>query len=356
MKHLILAINPGSTSTKVALFENEREVFKESIDHPQEVIESFAGLLAQIPMRREAVFRTLTTHGYQPEDLAIIIGRGGLFPPIKTGGYRVNVRMLNMILNEEMPAHASNLGAVIAQDMAFMAGSEVKAYIYDGESSGDLPEIATITGLKEVKRQGLCHVLNGRRVAARYSESLGKRYEELNLIVAHLGGGITMSVHEKGKIVDSLSDENGPYFSPERAGTLPSLDLIALCYSGKYTKDELKRKIRGLGGLRDLLGTSDGREIARRVESGDEGAVQAMQALAYQIAKGIGQLAPVLKGHCDGIILTGGLAHNQALIADVKTYVDFMAPIAVMPGEYEMEALALGGLRILRKEEDVHEF
>jgi len=355
MDHLILTINPGSTSTKIALFENEREVFKENLSHSQEVIESFDGLLEQIPMRRSAVIDTLKKHRYRLKDLAIIVGRGGLFPPIKTGGYKVNAKMLNMILNEEIPSHASNLGAVLAHEIASMAGDDIQAYIYDGESSGDLPEIATITGLKEVKRQGLCHVLNSRRIAFRYSESLEKRYEDMNLIIVHLGGGITMSVHEKGKIVDSLSDENGPYFSPERAGTLPSLDLIELCFSGKYTKEDMKRKIRGMGGLRDLIGTSDGREIVKRVESGDEFAIKAMKAQAYQIAKGIGQLTPVLKGDCDAIIFTGGLAYNQALIEDVKSYIAFMAPILVMPGEYEMEALAFGGLRILRGE-NVHEF
>jgi len=354
MNHLILAINPGSTSTKIALFENEREIFKENVSHPQEVIEAFDGLLEQIPMRKIAVLNTLKKYRYRPQDLAIVVGRGGLFPPIQTGGYTVNERMLNIILNQEIPAHASNLGAVLAHDIASMAN--IQAYIYDGESSGDLPEIAKITGLREIKRQGLCHVLNSRQIAFRYSESLGKTYENMNLIIAHLGGGITMSVHAKGKIIDSLSDENGPFFSPERAGSLPSLDLIELCFSGKYTKVEMKQKIRGMGGLRDLIGTSDGREIAKRVEAGDELANLTMKAQAYQIAKGIGQLTPALKGDCDAIILTGGLAHNQKLIEDVKKYISFIAPTIVIPGEYEMEALALGGLRILRKEEDVHEF
>ena len=353
MEYLILTINPGSTSTKIALFKNETEIFKESLNHPQEVIEAFDGLLDQIPMRKAVVLEALEKHEINPEDLAIVMGRGGLFPPIKTGGYKVNDQMLKMIMNQEIPSHASNLGAVLANEVAKVAG--IGAYIYDAESSGDLPEIAKITGLKEIERKGFYHVLNSRRAALRYSQSLGKRYDELNLIVAHLGGGITVGVHEKGKIVDSLSDDNGP-FSPERAGGLPALDLIELCYSGKYMKKEMQKKIRGMGGLRDLLGTSDGREISKRMEAGDAQAIKTMKAQAYQVAKGIGLLAPVLKGNCDAIILTGGLAYNESLVSDIKSYISFIAPIIVMPGEYEMEALALGGLRILRQEEDVHDF
>ena len=353
MEYLILTINPGSTSTKIALFKNETEVFKESLNHPQEVIEEFDGLLEQIPMRRAVVLEALKKHGVSPEDLAIVMGRGGLFPPIKTGGYKVNERMLKMIMNQEIPSHASNLGAVLAHEVAAIAG--IDAYIYDAVSAGDLPAIAKITGLKEIPRKGFYHVLNSRRAALRYSQSLGKRYDEMNLIVAHLGGGITIGVHEKGKIIDSLSDDNGP-FAPERAGGLPALDVIELCFSRKYTKKEMQKKIRGMGGLRDLLGTSDGREIKKRVDEGDELAIQMMKAQAYQIAKGIGLLAPVLKGDCDAIILTGGLAYNESLIWDVKSYISFIAPIEVMPGEYEMEALALGGLRILRQEENAHVF
>ena len=353
MEYLILTINPGSTSTKIALFKNKEEVFKESLNHSQAEIEAFGGLLEQIPMRRAVVLEALEKHGYRPEDLAIVMGRGGLFPPIKTGGYKVNERMLQMILNQEIPSHASNLGAVLAHEVATLAG--IEAYIYDAVSAGDLPPIAKITGLKEIERKGFYHVLNSRRAARRYSESLGKSYGEMNLIVAHLGGGISIGVHEKGKIVDSLADDNGP-FAPERAGGLPVLDVIELCYSGKYTKKEMQKKIRGLGGLRALLGTSDGREIQQRVESGDELAIGVMKAQAYQIAKGIGLLAPVLKGQCDAIILTGGLAYNDELIRDIKSYISFIAHVEVMPGEFEMEALALGGLRILNKEETTHEF
>lgn len=351
-QYYILAINPGSTSTKIALYLNKQQIFKESIDHSQEELEKYGNLLEQIPLRKALVVESLKKHGVAPSKLSVVMGRGGLLPPIHTGGYRVNSRMLGMILNEEISPHASNLGAVLADEIAKMAG--VEAYIYDAVSAADFPPIARITGIKEVQRKSFCHVLNSRAVAIRYAESLGKKYENMNLIVSHLGGGITVGVHQKGKIIDSLADDNGP-FSPERAGSVPLLDVIRLCFSGKYTEKEMIKKIRGMGGLRDLLGTSDGRQIAQMVREGDEYAALVMQAQAYQIAKGVGLLSPALKGGCDAIILTGGLAYDTFLVNVVIEYVSFIAPVIVIPGELEMEALALGGLRILNGEETVNE-
>lgn len=352
MENLILTINPGSTSTKIALFENDKEIFKENLTHNQEDLEKYLSYLDQTPMRKDLVLASLEKHGYKPSDLAIVMGRGGLFPPIKTGGYKVNKKMLDMILNDEIPPHASNLGAVIAYEIAQLAG--VESFIYDAVSAGELPEIAQITGLKDIVRKSFYHVLNTRASAIRYAKNINKSYDELNLIVVHLGGGITVGVHHNGKIIDSLSDDNGP-FAPERAGSLPLLDFIELCYSGKYTKKEMQKKIRGLGGLRDLIGTSDGREISKRIEEGDMEAKKVMDALAYQVAKGIGLLAPVLKGNCDAIILTGGLAYNEKFTEAIIEYISFIAEVIVMPGEYEMEALALGGLRILTGEESYNE-
>jgi butyrate kinase len=209
--------------------------------------------------------------------------------------------------------------------------------------------------MSEITRVSFYHVLNSRAAAHKYAASRGKRYEELNLIVTHLGGGITVGVHKKGRLIDTLSDDNGP-FAPERAGSLPVLDIIDICYSGKYSRREMKLKIRGQGGLRDLLGTSDGRKIAEMIAGGDEYAALVMQAQAYQIAKGIGLLSPVLEGDCDAVILTGGLAHMKSLTDDVKQYVGWIAPFVVMPGEFEMEALCLGGLRILRGDESARVF
>ena len=353
MEYLILTINPGSTSTKIALYKNEEELFKESITHPQAEIEQFDSIAGQAPMRMKTVLEALEKHNYKPEDLSVVMGRGGLLPPIKVGGYKVNQNMLDLINGDKIPQHASNLGAVISYDIAKSAG--IDAYIYDGESACEFPPVARITGMKEIERRSFYHVLNCRAVSRRYAQSIGKSYEDVNLLVTHLGGGITVGAHCKGKIIDSLADDNGP-FAPERAGSLPLLDIIDMCYSGEYTKKEMKSKVRGMGGLRSLLGTSDGREIQKLIEAGNERAILVMEAQAYQIAKGIALMSPALRGDCDAIIVTGGLAYNTFLVEDVKKYIGWLGEVVVMPGEYEMEALALGGLRILRDKEEVNEF
>jgi len=352
MEHLILAINPGSTSTKIALYKNETELFNENIAHPHIEIEKFDSILKQEPLRKKAVLETLNKHGYKSTDLSVVMGRGGMLPPVKVGGYKVNDKMLQLIYSEQLQQHASNLGAILANDIANAAG--VRAYIYDAVTACEFPPVAKITGMKEIERRSFYHVLNCRAVSIRYAESIGKKYEDVNLLVTHLGGGITVGAHCKGKIIDSLADDNGP-FAPERAGSVPLLDLIDMCYSGNYTKKEMIGKVRGMGGLRALLGTSDGREIQKLIESGDKNAALVMEAQAYQIAKGIALLSPALRGECDAIIVTGGLAHNTFLIEDVKKYISWLGNIVVMPGEFEMEALALGGLRILRGEELAHE-
>ena len=354
MDFLILAVNPGSTSTKIALYKNETELFSESANHPQEEIERMGALLEQLPMRREFVLSTLEKHNCNPKSLSCVMGRGGLLPPVSTGGYRINQKMLDLVFNDQLPSHASNLGAVLAKEVADIAG--VDAYIYDAVSASEFPAIAKITGMKEIQRKSFYHVLNSRAVAIKYAQGRGSRYEDLNLIVAHLGGGITVGAHQKGRIVDSLSDDNGP-FAPERAGSVPLLDVIELCYSGQFTKSEMIKKVRGMGGLRDLLGTSNGREIGKRVDEGDEYATLVMEAQAYQIAKGIALISTPLMGDIDAIILTGGLAYDAFVVRRVKDYISHMAPdFIVMPGELEMEALALGGLRILRNEETAKEF
>ena len=352
MEYLILAINPGSTSTKVALYRNDKALFNESISHPQHELEDMCSILEQAPMRMKMILDTLSSHGYKPEDLSVVMGRGGMLPPVKIGGYKVDEKMLAILSGEKTPQHASNLGAFLANDIAKTTG--VDAYIYDAVSANDFPPVAKITGMKEIERRSFYHVLNSRAVSIRYAESIGKRYEDVNLIVTHLGGGITVGAHKKGKIIDSLADDNGP-FAPERAGSVPLLELIEMCYSGDFTKKDMMSKVRGKGGLRDLLGTSDGREILKLVEAGDEYAKLVMDAQAYQIAKGIALLTPALRGDLDAIIITGGFAYNSYLIEDVKKYIGWLGEIVVMPGEFEMEALALGGLRILLGQEKVNE-
>jgi len=351
MEYLILAINPGSTSTKIALYRNENEVFNESISHPHTEIEKFDSITEQAPMRMKAVIDSLDKHGYKPEDLSVIMGRGGMLPPVKVGGYAVDEKMLDLIYGDKIQQHASNLGAVLAYDIAVPVG--IDAYIYDAVSACEFPPVARITGMKEIERRSFYHVLNCRAVSIKYAESIGKKYEDVNLLVTHLGGGITVGAHCKGKIIDSLADDNGP-FAPERAGSVPLLYLIDMCYSGEYSKKEMIKKVRGMGGLRSLLGTSDGREIKKLIEAGDKKAALVMEAQAYQIAKGIALMSPALRGECDAVIITGGLAFNSYLVDDVKKYIGWIGEIVVMPGEFEMEALALGGLRILRGLETVH--
>lgn len=349
MRSLILAINPGSTSTKIALYQADGgrldEAFNENIRHSEKELEGFSGIIDQIPMRKALVLDALERHGHNPANLSLVMGRGGLLPPVHTGGYKVNKAMLDMILNEELSPHISNIGAVLAYEIAGIGGGD--AYIYDAVSASDLTEIAHVTGFGELRRESFYHVLNSRAVSIKYAADTGRRYEDLNLIVVHMGGGVTAGAHKKGKIIDTLADDNGP-FGPERSGGAPLLSVVELCYSGRYTKKEMIKKIRGNGGLKGLVGTSDGRTIEEMINSGDEKAALAYEAQAYQIAKAVGLLSAVLEGKVDAVILTGGLAFSTFLTDRIKRMIGFIAPVEVFPGEFEMEALALGGLRILQ--------
>jgi len=352
MEHLILAINPGSTSTKIAVFRDETAVLRESISHPQEEIEVFNGILEQIPMRRALVLKTMQEGGINPKDLTACVGRGGLLPPIKTGGYKVTQTILDLVMGEKIPAHASNLGSVLAHGVAQPLG--IPSFIYDAESAADFSEMVKITGMKEIVRESFSHVLNARANAIEYAKNKGVSISDLNIIVAHLGGGITVGAYRGGKVVDSIADDNGP-FAPERSGVVPLLQFIDLCYSGNFTKKEMQKKVRGMGGLRDLLGTSDGRKIAQMIADGDGYAKLVMQAQAYQVAKGIMQLYPALGCKVDAVILTGGLANAKDLVEGIKSFLGGITEVAVYPGEMEMEALGLGALRMLRGEEEILE-
>lgn len=346
MGYTILAINPGSTSTKIAWYENEGLLFKQTIDH--EDLEQYPSILEQKEMRLDAILKFLSGNGYSVDKLSAVVGRGGILPPVKTGGYKVNQKMKELLMSGVLTPHASNLGAIIADEIARKTG-QIPAYIYDAVSASEFPEIAQITGLPEIKRTSFCHVLNSRAVAHRYAESKGKSYQDMNLLVAHLGGGITISVHRHGKIVDSLADDNGP-FSPERAGSIPLLDFIDICFESK-DKTEVKKKVRGSGGLKAHMGTASVLEIENRMHGGDEKARFMLEAQAYQISKGIGLLSPVLKGECDAILITGGVARSKFIVDLVTESVSFIAPVEVIPGEFEMEALIEGALRILSGEE-----
>lgn len=348
MGYTVLAINPGSTSTKIALYEDESQVFFEQAEHSDEDFAAFTDILEQLDFRLEVIHTVLSKHSVSLSKLSAVVGRGGLLPPVHAGGYLVNEPLKQVILSGMLSPHASNLGALLADQIAAPLG--IPAYIYDSVSSHEFHEIAMITGIPEFLRHSQCHVLNSKAMGRKVAEKYGKQYEDLNLIVAHLGGGISISIHEKGRIVDAIGDDSGP-FSPERTGSLPLLYIVDLCYSGQYTKREMIRKIRGMGGIKAHLGTHDCRKVEKMIAEGNEKARLVYEAEAYQIAKGIGELAPVLNGEIDYIILTGGMANSEMLTGMVVKRVKYIAPVEIMPGEVEMEALAFGALRILRGEE-----
>lgn len=349
----ILSINPGSTSTKIAWYQDEHPVFTTSIEHEASELGRFAKIYDQFEFRKAVVLRTLEEKGFDLSTLSAVVGRGGLLPSMQTGGYIVNDLMAARLCSDEISAHASNLGGLIAKSVAESLG--ISAYVYDAVTSAELQPVARVTGFPGIERKSFCHVLNSRAKAREYAIGIGTEYEKLDLIVAHIGGGATVSVHSHGRIIDSMADDDGP-FSPERSGSVPLLDLIELSFSGKFTKDEMKKMVRGKGGMFALLGTSDCREIERRILAGDEYAKLVYEAQAYQIAKGICLNLCVLNGRYDAIILTGGVAHSEMLTGMIKERVEFAAPVVILPGENEMEALTLGALRILRGEESAREY
>lgn len=351
--YYILSVNPGSTSTKIALYEDDKLVFTENIEHAREDLSGFAKIPDQLSFRKELVLKTMEEKGYKLEKLSAIVGRGGLVPHLKTGGYLVTEKMEEVLKSDSISPHASNLGGLIAKAIAEPLG--IPAYIYDAVTSGELSEIAKVTGIPNVVRQSMCHALNSRAMARKCAEMQGKKYEDMNFVVSHLGGGISASAHRGGKIIDSVADDDGQ-FSPERSGSVPLLNIIELCYSGNYTKDEMIQLVRGKGGMYAHLGTSDCRIIEQRIKDGDEKAKLVFEAQAYQIAKGIGLLSITLYGKVDNIILTGGVANSKLLTSMVEQYVKFIAPVVVLPGENEMESLAHAGLRLLRGEETANEY
>lgn len=347
----ILAINPGSTSTKIAIYDNEKEVFESTLRHSNEEIEKYDRIIDQYDFRKEVILTALSDNGINLTKLSAVVGRGGLLKPIKGGTYAVNEQMVADLKAAQMGEHASNLGGMIAQEIAHQLN--IPAFIVDPVVVDELEPVARISGMPEIARVSIFHALNQKAVARRYSKEIDRPYDELNLIVAHLGGGISVGAHEKGRVVDvnNALDGEGP-FSPERTGGLPVGDLAKLCYSGKYTHADIKKMIKGKGGLVAYLGSNDGREVVKMIENGDENAKLIFEAMAYQVAKEIGSCATVLKGKVDAIILTGGLAYGEMLTTWIKNRVSFISDVVIYAGEDEMSALALGGLRVLRKEEE----
>jgi len=345
MKENILVINPGSTSTKIALFNQEgKAIFKESISHSTEELSQFTSLLEQCPVRKKIILDTLKKKNVDTDSLKAIIGRGGVLKPLKAGTYEVNDKLIFDLKNSPIE-HASNLGGIIAHEIAKNIG--ILAYIADPVSVDEFIDIARISGLKGIERKSLLHTLNIRANAFRYAKEQGEKLEELNLIVAHLGGGISIASIEKGKIVDVNNANDGGPFSPERTGSLPNKALIHLCYSVKHSEKELYKLITHKGGLVSYLGTNDVREVVKKIEQGDNFAKLIFEAMCYQIAKEIGAMATVLKGKVEVIILTGGIAHNEILVNKIKDRTGWIAPVVVYPGEEEMKALAQVVIRVI---------
>lgn len=350
MDYLILAINPGSTSTKIAVFRNESPVFQKTLRHPADEIAKYAKVVDQYEFRKGIILDELKAAKINIADLSAIVGRGGLLKPVESGVFEVNEALKADLLNCTRGEHASNLGGLIADDIARSIPS-VKAYIADPVVVDELSDVARISGLPNCPRVSIFHALNQKVIARTHAKKLGKRYEELNLIVAHLGGGISVGAHMQGRVVDvnNALDGEGP-FSPERAGTIPSGALASLCFSGKYTHQQIRKLINGKGGLVALANTNDAYQLEMQAINGDEHAKLIQDAMSYNVAKYIGSMATVLKGKVDGILLTGGIAHNPFLVDYVKTMVEFIAPVTVYPGEDEMAALVFNGLMVLRGE------
>lgn len=351
MTFKILAINPGSTSTKIALYEDKTEISKKSIEHPSEEIAKHEKITDQYEMRYKQIMDFLQEENFDVKELSAVVGRGGALPPIYSGAYEVNEAMIDRYTNRPIIEHASNLGALIANQIADIAG--VKAYIYDSISVDELDDIARISGLADVERQSLTHCLNMRAAAIKIAEKMNRNYKDCNFVVAHLGGGISLSAHRQGKMADMVSDVEGP-FSPERAGVVPTDKLVKLCYSNE--ESVVKRKLRGKGGLVSYLNTNSALEVEDMINSGDEHAKIVYEAMAYQIAKAIGELSVALEGKVDKIILTGGIAYSKMLTDWIIKRVSFITDVEVLPGENELESLAFGTLRVLKGEEEAYQY
>ncbi|HWI64454.1 MAG TPA: butyrate kinase [Symbiobacteriaceae bacterium] len=355
--HRLLIINPGSTSTKIAVFEDEQLTFKEDLRHSAEELAKFPRVYDQYAYRKDMILQWLVSVGVAPASLSAVVGRGGLLRPIPGGTYRVNERMLADLKAGLQGEHASNLGAALAWEIAHAAGDK-PAFIVDPVVVDELEPVARISGLPTMPRRSIFHALNQKAVARRAAKELGRPYDELNLIVVHLGGGVSVGAHGKGRVVDvnNALDGEGP-MSPERAGSLQSLSLVHLCYSWRYTLPEISKMAVGKGGFVAHLKTNDAREVENRALGGtDAKAETVFKAMAYQVAKEIGRCAVALHGKVDRIILTGGLARAKPLVQWITESTQWIAPILVYPGEDEMTALNEGALRVLKGEEEPKEY
>ncbi|MFV0391909.1 MAG: butyrate kinase [Paludibacteraceae bacterium] len=343
--HRILVINPGSTSTKVAVFEDNtpKDVF--SIRHSVEELNQFLHVIDQFDFRYNLIMKLLIEQQIML-DFSVVMGRGGMMSPVKSGVYEINEKMLGTLRLAERGEHASNLGAFLADKIARQI-PDCKAYIADPVSVDEFDEIARISGLPEFPRQSIFHALNQKAAGRHHAKTVGKRYDELNLVIAHLGGGVSVGVHRKGKVVDVNQglDGYGP-FSPERSGTIDAGQLVKTCFSGQYTEEKLLRMLAGKGGLIAHLGSNDVQELVKKAENGDKKITLTLQAMSYSIGKEIGAMLTVLCGDVDGVILTGGVAFSHFVVNYIKKMIEPYARVFVYAGEDEMGALAANAVRV----------
>lgn len=349
----ILVINPGSTSTKIAMYQERNQLWQENIEHDADLLKQYPTIYAQLNFRLEAIIDTIGTHNDRIDELQCVMSRGGLLPPLSSGAYEVNAAMLDVLEHRPMNHHASNLGAAIAYKIAEKAG--IKAYIYDPVTVDEMIDVVRITGLKRIRRHGQGHNLNMRAAALKYCEEANIAYDQKNLIVAHLGGGITLTLQSNGRIIDMISDDEGP-FSPERAGLIPGFKLAKLIEVDKLSYKETMKMMQRKGGLMSLLGVTDARKVEQMIQDGDENAALVFDAMALGVAEGIGRLATVVNGKVNRIILTGGIAYSEMFTEKIIQRVNFIAPVTVIPGENEMQALADGGCRVLNGKEQAKEY
>lgn len=351
----VLVINPGSTSTKIAVYEGEKEVFGKTLRHAAEELAAYETLADQRGFRRSLVMEALEEHGLHLDSMAAIACRGGLLRPIPSGTYRINERMVEECVEERQGSHASNLGAMIGYEMERSTG--IPAYVVDPPSVDELAPEAIYSGHPLIRRVSLFHALNQKAVARHYAAETHRRYQDLNLVVCHMGGGISVGAHSKGKIVDTQDAVGGEGpFSPGRAGSMPVNQIVKLCFSGKYTQEEIMEMLVSKGGMYAYAGTTSVRELQERAGSGEEEVRRLLDAFCYQVAKEIGAMSACLKGRVDQIIFTGGIAYSESLTAKLREAVEWIAPVTIYPGEDEMLALAQGALRVLRGEEAAKEY
>ena len=351
MAHKILIINPGSTSTKIGVYEDEKELFEETLRHSTEEIAKYATVFEQKDFRKNVIVNILKEKNFDMKSLSAIVGRGGMLKPMEGGTYSVSDELISDLKEAKYGQHASNLGGILAREIGDELG--LPSFIVDPVVVDELEEVARFSGVPELPRRSVFHALNQKAVAKRYGKESGKGYENLNLIVVHMGGGVSVGAHKNGKVVDVNNALDGEgAFSPERAGGVPAGDLVKLCFSGKYTEKEVYNKLVGNGGLNAYINSNDMRDVLKMKEEGNEKAAMLFEAFIYQVCKDIGAMSTVLKGKVDKIILTGGIAYSPVVVEAITNRVSWISDIKVYPGEDELLALTQGTLRVLNKEEE----